>query len=192
MRLLAALTVILGALLLTSAAAALVINNGLAPPNPANVINTVIPEAVFVYDSGSGAPTTVELVDGGQIGDAAWERFEVYNSSHILMSGGLVWDDISSFGTSTVTITGGTINSSLLSYDSSTVTISGGSIAGAGLNPGDSSTQTVVGRNFAVDGTPVTFGLIEATNGTLTGIYPSGDAFSAYFRHKGYELAPVS
>ena len=45
MRVLAALTVILGALLLTSAAAALVINNGLAPPNPANVINTVIPEA---------------------------------------------------------------------------------------------------------------------------------------------------
>ena len=64
MRLPSALTAVLGVLLLTPAASALIINNGLAPPNSANVINTVIREAVLVYDSGSGAPTTVELVDG--------------------------------------------------------------------------------------------------------------------------------
>ena len=47
-------------ILASSPAVALVINNGLAPPNPANVIDTFIDEEVFVQSS-----TTVELVDGG-------------------------------------------------------------------------------------------------------------------------------
>ena len=64
-------------LLVSESQATVIIDNGLAPPNPVNVIDTFIDEAVFVQSS-----TTVELVDGGQIGDAGSERFEALNAYH--------------------------------------------------------------------------------------------------------------
>jgi hypothetical protein len=86
-----------------------------------------------------------------------------------------------------------------MSYDSSTVTVSGGTVLGAGLNATGSSMMTVIGRDFAVDGDPVPFGLIEAMFGDLSGVYPSGEAFLVYFRHNGLDgfytgtivLAPI-
>ena len=78
---------------------ALVINNGLAPPNPANVIdaaNSFPEDVVFVQNVGCNAtvqvppcfmpgdPTSVELVEGGSVGSA----LEAFESSTVTMRGG--------------------------------------------------------------------------------------------------------
>ena len=131
-------------LLAAAPASAIIINNGLAPPNPANVINTVIPESVLVYDSGSGAPTTVELVDGGQVGDVGLERFEVFDSSNIQMSGGYVSDDIFTHDSATLFMTGGLVNSGVLAFDSSALFVSGGTIE-SGLWVQDFATALISG-----------------------------------------------
>lgn len=119
--------------------ATVVIDNGLAPPNPANVIDTFINEAVFVQSA-----TTVELVDGGQIGDAGSERFESFDTSTILMSGGLVFDDIFAHGSSMVMMSGGLVNSGLVSFDTSTVLVTGGTVS-TGVFGDGTSVVTVVG-----------------------------------------------
>lgn len=223
----------------SSPAGALLINNGLAPPNPANVIDTLILEPVVVRDSGSGAPTTVELVDGGQVGDEGAERFEVFDSSSIRMSGGLVFDDILAFDTASVTVSGGVIGSGILlddfssieiaagdigllellgyssatvsggmfdnciiAHGSSAVVVTGGSISGCLVDDSNvglpRASITVVGSGFAVNGTPVPFGVIPASFGTLgglTGILASGEALDAEFRRTSADgqiiLAPI-
>ena len=68
-------------LLAARSQATIIIDNGSEPPNPANVINTLIPEAVFVQDSSPGDPTTVEMFVGGQAGDETGERLEGFGSA---------------------------------------------------------------------------------------------------------------
>lgn len=111
-------------LLPLSAGAVTIINNGLAPPNPANVIDVLIPEAVFVTTA-----TTVALVDGGQVGDQGLERLEAFDTSVIQMSGGLVWDDIFAHDSATVLMTGGVVQSGVIAFGSSSVTIEGGTVS---------------------------------------------------------------
>jgi len=134
--------VLLLLLVVSRSQATVIIDNGLAPPNPANIINTVIDEAVFVRSS-----TTVELVDGGQVGDQGSERFEVFDSSSILMTGGLVWDDIFAHGTSSVVMSGGVVNSGLVSFDTSIILVTGGTVS-TGVDGDGSSTVTVLGGTF--------------------------------------------
>jgi hypothetical protein len=64
----------------------IVINNGLAPPNPDNVIDSDLGQTtnVAVQDFQPGDPTSVELVVGGRVG----EHLTVSGSSSITMSGG--------------------------------------------------------------------------------------------------------
>ena len=117
-------------------AATIMINNGLAPPNPENVIdaaddysgdevyvrNVGCPPgwpAVFPYDPcpSPGAATEVEVASGGQVGGSGdW----VYLSD-----------------SSTITVNGGTVGA-LVAQDSSTVTTNGGTVS-ADLR--DSSTE---------------------------------------------------
>jgi hypothetical protein len=122
-------------------ARALVINNGLAPPNPANVIDAdnSFPgtEPVRVQDEGcnwdvdpncaGGGSTTVALVDGGVVGGA----FTVHESSTILMSGGSVGGDVAAYGSATIAISGGSVAGSLsLQLGDAHGTVEGGTIAG--------------------------------------------------------------
>ena len=139
-----------------------VINNGLAPPNPANVISSfangqgnslyvqnVGCDANVLYPCvGPGAPTTVALTDGAFVGD------------------------------------------DLAVYESSTVTISGG--RADSLRASDSAHVTLVGTGFAVDGTPVGYGPLSASSGVLTGTLQSGDHLNTQFGRYQEAIISVS
>lgn len=109
------------------------ISNGLAPPNPENVISDdrYADTDVYVRDAESGAPTTVELISGGRIGRS--EGLTVLDSSVALVSGGALEPlDSSAIGgealaldSSHLEVTGGTM-SGIVADDNSTVVFSGG------------------------------------------------------------------
>lgn len=180
-------------------ASEIVINNGLTPPNPANVIDhtTYSSDWVFVHNVGCpsgnpydpcpspGNPTDVALVAGGSVGTAVEGDFEVNDSSSITMTGGSVGGDLEAFASSTITMTGGAVGDYLVAYDDSLVTLSGGSIGGE-VWAWDSSTITIVGSGFEVNGTPVPFGNLTALTGTLTGTLLFGDSLNNVFRQGGY------
>lgn len=170
-------------------AASVLINNGLAPPDPANVIDDAAYAADFVRVRNAGcdvfadapcaspgAPTTVALVDGGVIG----ENFEPMDTSTILMSGGSIVGDINTFQSATVTITGGSVGQVLQAGDSSTVTLRGGTV-GSTLTAAGSSTFVIAGSDFKLDGVSVALGDITAFAGVLTGTLESGDSLNNAF-----------
>jgi hypothetical protein len=207
----------LAALLFASAspvtASVISINNGLAPPALANVIdaaNSYPADDVFVQNVGCdesvvspcaapGDPTSVALIAGGSVGS-----LQAYQSSVVVMTGGSVAATrpgaIEAFGTSTVTISGGSVNGVVDSSDLATITISGGEIAGnllafdsssivlsggsvGGFAAFDSSTITIAGTDFVVNGIPVGYGPIAIPFGALTGNLLSGDSINGSFCH---------
>lgn len=148
-RLALVLTAALGLVVAAAPGAAglnIVINNGLAPPNPDNVISSFANgsgHSLYVQNVGfdanvlhpcaaPGAPTTVALIEDAFVGE------------------------------------------DLAVYESSTVTISGGDGAVV-LVATDSAHVTLVGTGFAVDGTPVGYGPPSASYGVLTGTLQSGN-----------------
>jgi hypothetical protein len=171
-------------------AGTVVINNGLAPPNAENVIdagNSYPVDDVYVQNVGCdrtvvdpcplpwGDPTSVEVTRGGEVGGG----LVAYESSTVTMSGGEVnW--IYPSDSSTVTMSGGSVANILEALSSSTVTMSGGSVGGE-FEAFEFSTITVRGTGFAVDGVPVGFGPIAATEGRLTGTLESGEPLDNEF-----------
>jgi hypothetical protein len=108
---LASVVLLLVAIAPPAQAVSIVINNGLAPPNPENVIDdgTYASDRVYVENVGfntsveapcvsPGAPTWGALVQGGVIGN----QFVAANSSVIEMSGGAVGGGLNALATSTV------------------------------------------------------------------------------------------
>lgn len=197
-----------------------IINNGLAPPTPANVINASnrYPTADFVVVQNAGcdltvespcfapgAPTTVEVASGGSVGTVLGNgALVVFESSAVAITGGevaaLVLDDSSeatiSGGTvngapqsrerSQLMVTGGLVRGGVTAIDSANVTISGGVLAKpahysdyAYVFADDSSTVTLVGTGFSLNGSAVGYGAIAATSGRLTGTLLSGDLLDA-------------
>ena len=102
-----------------------VINNGLAPPNPANVIDDATYSGDYVYVRNVGCPpgwpaggpddpcpspdgaTEVEVVSGGEV-----YTLRAYDSSTVTMSGGLVRGRLYANDSSAVTMSGGSMSSS--------------------------------------------------------------------------------
>jgi hypothetical protein len=159
-----------------ASAASVVINNGLAPPNPANVINASnsfpgIGQNVDVQNVGCnvnlidpcpspGAPTSVALVTGGVVGSA----LAAHETSSITMSGGMAgglgtWDsssatmsggsvsDLDAMNSSAITMSGGSVGGELAAFDMSSVTVSGGTI-NANVHAGEAASLTISGGNF--------------------------------------------
>jgi hypothetical protein len=185
------------ALILTMGAPAqaisFVINNGFAPPNPANVIDdgTYGSDDVYVRNVGCppgwpaaaphapcaspGAPTTVELTSGGTVIDLITN-----DSSTITMTGGTVMDDLSAEDSSTITMTGGAAYF-LKAHDSSTVTLSDGAVDYMQANvtatltmTGGTVAESMLGSNsstFAMSGGTVWghLGFNDSPNVTLSG-----------------------
>ncbi len=193
-----------------------IINNGLAPPTPANVINASnrYPTAdyVVVQNAGCdvtvespcyapGAPTTVRIESGGTVGTVLGNgQIGVFESSALELTGGEV-NLIALNDSSTATISGGTANSSpqvrnasrlmviggivrggVAAIQSANVTISGGTFTKTDyysstvyFYASESSTITVVGTGFLLNGSAVGYGAITATSGRLTGTLLSGD-----------------
>jgi hypothetical protein len=155
-----------------------VFNNGLAPPEPDNVINdsSYVGDNVYVRNFGCppgwpaagpfdpcpspGAPTEVALADGGTM-----LFLFALDSSTITMNGGTVGYDVRAFDSSTITISGGTASYALYTFDSSVITI--------------------VGSDFEVDGMPVPYGNLAAQTGTLTGTLASDDPMDNLFYQGG-------
>jgi hypothetical protein len=141
MRALRSAPVLLALLVATTARASpLVINNGLAPPNPANVISTLLSDDggvtaqdVHVQNVGCdvtvqspcaspGAATTVEITVDGVAG-----QVEVHETSSILMSGGTLWGDLQARDDSIILMSGGDlVSGSLVARDGAEVTFAGG------------------------------------------------------------------
>ena len=118
-------------------------------------------------------------VVGGEIGGPVYSR----ENSRLDISGGSMDAWVQSLGSSEVTIGGGEIGLFVEAWDNSRVTISGGTIGGriAAVRDG---LITLVGSNFAVNGTPVGYGDFAsdyAPSGTLTGILAGGDILNNSF-----------
>lgn len=134
----------------------IMINNGLAPPNPANVIDDgTYDDDVYVrnvgcppgWPSGSpgdpcsspGDPTEVSVVTGGAVGSIS-----AYDSSTVTNSGGTAWLGASVHDSATISLSGGATYG-LTAYDSSTSIISGGGMSYAGVRAYNSSTINMSG-----------------------------------------------
>jgi hypothetical protein len=133
-------------LLLLAAAPAsaldIVINNGFAPPNPANVIDddTYYFDSVYVRNVGCppgwptgnasdpcpspGAPTEVALVSGGEVDGG----LHAYDSSSITFSGGGAAFSLYAHDSSSITMSDSGWVAILYSYDSSNIAMSGGNM----------------------------------------------------------------
>jgi cysteine-rich repeat protein len=144
-----------------------VINNGLTPRNPDNVIDDMRYLGNYVFVRNVGCPP--DWPSGG-----AWDT--------CLLPG----------APTNVVLTDGGIVSLLAVYDSSTVTMNGGRVDSLGLEAAGSGTLRVVGRNFEVDGVAVPYGNLTAQTGTLAGTLASGAAISNAFYQGGYTGSPCS
>jgi hypothetical protein len=114
----------------------IVVANGLAPPEPANVVDADF--APFVFDvfvrnvgcgesfpydapcASPGAPTTVALVDGGQV----HEWLGVYDTSVLEVTGGSALL-LRAAGASTAWLSGGLVENTLQAQDRATVFLRG-------------------------------------------------------------------
>ncbi len=168
-------------------AATLLINNGLAPPNSANVIDFEVPADTefYVADQGCGiAPgcfgtqaTEVELVDGG-----SFNIVELFGRSSLTLSGGSFNDAILA-DESTATMINGSGGGL---YSVGTVSIQGGSVASVQGDFVSVSGGTVIG---SLNGVSVLIsggfvggvyaGSAIITGGTIGTLYSSGD-FEVY------------
>jgi hypothetical protein len=135
----------------TTPALALVINNGLSPDDPANVIDSVVGEDVWVRNLGCpqcggldpDQATGVEVVAGAELGD-----LYVRENSHVGIRGG-----------------------SLGAID----------VSGVLPQYAQQIYVVIVGTGFTVDAAPVPYGPIDALSGTLAGTLESGDPLGSAF-----------
>ncbi len=67
--------------------------------------------------------------------------------------------------------------------------VNDGTLAASSILARDSSTITIVGDGFEVDGAPVPFGDLTALQGTLTGTLQSGNSFLSLFYQRGASCA---
>jgi hypothetical protein len=192
-----------------------VVNNGLAPPNSANVFDQVLvgPPGttlrIFAQNVGCdvgiedpclspGAPTTIEIVEGAQIGyvstketsrvlvsggwvfDNAGENLVTRDASSAVIQGGLV-QRLSARESSTVSVESGAAQF-IKAFDTAIIHISGGSVGATYGVPGiqalDESVIYIMGTQFEVDYEPVPYGPLVATSGLISGILASGDIIS--------------
>jgi hypothetical protein len=181
-----------------------VINNGLAPPNPANVFdagNSFPEESVLIEDVGCdavvefpcampwGDPTSVELVAGGLVGRdlAAFETSSLtmsggsvgqsllaYDSSSLTMSGGSAAGDLATYDSASVTMSGGLVAGDLATYDSASITMSGGSVAGD-LATYDSSSVTMSGGSVMGE-----LAALDSSSVTMSGGHVVSDLIAAH------------
>ena len=135
-------------------AEAVLINNGLAPPNPANVIDGYISESVSVHNadcdegppcSAPGAPTSV-LLRGSVLPDLGMGGLYVHESSSVTIADGGVDGDVVAFDSSTVLLLNGGVNYFLVSTGSASITMSGGNVGGIYVQ--DAASATISGGSI--------------------------------------------
>jgi len=171
-------------------------------------INSEIDGLVYISDSVSGEPTTVNLVAGGSIlgrwvvvndnsqfnildGSGGYVEGDVHlnNSALFNMYNGSVFGDVDLRGSSHFNMHDGSIGSYLIAYYNSSATVSGGSID-SGIYTNSSlpyeAVVTFYGTDFAIDGTPIGYGIFDTggkyeVTGQLTGTLANGDPLDIEF-----------
>ena len=158
----------------TSEVKALILNDG-----GVHTVDWTIDEAVWVEDSPGDDPTTLNLIDGGEI--VNWVN--VFDYSQFNMSGGSIGFELFTYDYSQSTITGGSIAYDLNAFHNSDIFVLGGSI-GDSLNIQNNGRITISGSGFEIDGNPVDYGIYTALDyplGTLTGTLTSGELINSDF-----------
>lgn len=115
-------------------------------------------------------------------GGSMW-ALQVTDNCKVDISGGSIDWNLYAYHNSQVEISGGSIRFSLIAEPDSQVTISGGSIGEsirAGQHTWDNSIITIIGSDFAINGTSVGYGEFgtdgwNSVSGTLTGTLANGD-----------------
>jgi cysteine-rich repeat protein len=177
-----------------------VIQNGLTPPNPANVIDAnddYSDSLVYVDNVGCnyavgpcpspGDSTTIALVPGGAV---AYDMAAL-NSSSLVMTGGSIGGGLQAFDSSSIAVSGGAVQGFIDSYASSSILVSGGALAGR-LNAYGSSSIIIFGTGFEVGYNgfplvPVGYGPLPYAStpaaGDITGTLQSGESLSMSFTY---------
>lgn len=174
-----------------------VINNGLAPPSPTNVVADAshAADSIWVRNVGCppgwpaaaagdpcpapGASTEVSVESG-----AAVLRLIAHDSSTATLSGGTVSGIVRTHESASVVMTGGSVLDTIHALAASRFTWTGGSIVGE-LRAHSDSVIRVVGSDFRVDGAPVPYGDLTALSGTLSGTLASGESIDNVFLQGG-------
>lgn len=183
------------------------VNNGLAPPEPLNVLDYPNnPKLVVDVRNEScpddlsdplgaclspGAPTTLQVQAGGSaehlrvsdgsravVQDGSLTTVEAFDSSRTKVLGGSL-GTLAAADSADLTLEGGA-TASFVADDDATALVSGGSIAS--LEADGASLVRVAGHGFLVDGSPVPFGPLVAVAGTLTGTLALGDPIATAFQ----------
>jgi hypothetical protein len=152
--------------------------------------------------------TTFNLLNGGKVPSSyllqgynnsmlnilggSVQKIIYHGLSSTTISGGTVntWINSNNYATSSLTMTGGRVE--LLNDGIGSITISGGSVGTLDCDGDGGSvagTITIIGSNFAINGTSVDYGKYLKSDfhfGTLTGTMANGDALNTYFTISGY------
>lgn len=185
--------------------ATVVLNNGLAPPNPANVVDFSTSDTYVIRNVGCGdtdpmespcaspgAATTLGLTPGGDVegvfvrdtsqlvmtGGGVAGFFQVLDQATITMSDGIAVAGMQALGSSQLFLSGGAY-SGLSARESSFVELRGGTPDVLGVL--DTAVIEIVGSNFAIDGAARNHGAISETSGILTALLESGQSLSVSF-----------
>jgi hypothetical protein len=176
---------------------ALTIANGLAPPNPENVVDFEVLDQkrppfdrlakVEVEDLELGQPTTALVTDGAWV----WTTYNVYQHSTGLMDGGHVEENFRAFDTATIVLSGGEVGG-VVAFSDSRAFVQGGTFAQGGGILARSGTITLIGSTFMVwdninswldgdSGTPHGLGSLEQPEGFIAGEFLDGSPFAFDF-----------
>jgi hypothetical protein len=201
---------------------AVVINNGLAPPSPDNVIDDSLlaGDGIYVRNVGCGtpagfeaspcaspgAPTEALLTDGGDVstfyimdtsigridGGLVTSQAQTHGSATLVMEGGTVVNYLGAHGAGRTELHAGDVQGFLSAAEFSTVAWYGGTVGGQ-IRANNNARLLIHGHDFAVDGTPVPYGDLDSHwVGQLTGTLFSGEAIDNRFIHRGYVGSPSS
>ncbi|MEB2344543.1 MAG: hypothetical protein OZ948_07385 [Deltaproteobacteria bacterium] len=177
----------------TARATTFVIDNGSAPPDPANVIGAVTPDDGYeVRDSPGGASTAVEVVDPAEF---YWLQLYDASSASILGGTGTI---VSAGDQSSIVMSGGTFNfiflgggaslvldgggngtladSGLETYGDASATILGGQVSDNGLSVYDRSQVTIRGGSFVSLGSGPEPGHLGVYDEGVVRVYGTGFA----------------
>lgn len=161
-------------------------------------IDYTIEDSVYIQnDSFWNYPTTVNILSGGVITMAItpWEDSNLNiiggeissisgrDNSNILIKSGGISGSINLYTYSNLIIEGGTLNIfQFCLHHYSSLFIHNGALTFEGLNIEDSSSATIYGTNFNINGRPVQSGTYTDSSGVLTGILIGGDAINIPFK----------
>jgi formylglycine-generating enzyme required for sulfatase activity len=178
------------------------LNNGLAPPEPSNVLDYPNNPGLTIdvrdedcpdnpadplgaCSTGGGVPTVLQVTTGGSAGllrvsdgslarvdDGSVEGLELYDETRTEIAGGVV-TSVTTTGTSDASLEGGAVTDWLADGDA-TALVSGGSLDD--VEARGASLVRIVGSDFSES-----LGPIVPTSGMLTGTLASGDSLTATF-----------